>query len=483
MLYECGAWPLHLRHASENNEPKLDRTHDPMPLTQKVSAGPPSFARRLLDLAVRQRERIIQGISLTDHRHAFAACALISSIVGIILIYVASAYLEIGSMGQMFSYRPDDIPGGLWPEMYPPPLGVHYFGDFLDTVRHSQVESPFTTPGMSPTGYPLFSLIVLAPFGLPSYRVALVLFLVITALVLLIPVWCSLRERPFAERLILLSPIVVCAPFLAVLDRGNIQGFVVGSALFGLLAYLRDNRTTAGVLFGLSAAMKIYPVVLILLLVRQRDWRAVGVSAATGATATIAGFMVYGGQPIDNLRLLWDSIHLVRSDAAEHLLFYNHSFKGGLAALGVWPGGRLGDAASWTISQYEAILVLCLIALVILVTNRAVPLLSAVTYIAIFVGFGTGISFPYQALFLLLVVVVVYTMQETQSPARFIAMLAVAGMLAPKGIPMGSGAIPLFAWVDPTLGLITVSCLLFDDLRMLATARRERSFGIAKRSK
>ena len=227
-----------------------------MPLTQKVSAGPPSFARRLLDLAVRQRERIIQGISLTDHRHAFAACALISSIVGIILIYVASAYLEIGSMGQMFSYRPDDIPGGLWPEMYPPPLGVHYFGDFLDTVRHSQVESPFTTPGMSPTGYPLFSLIVLAPFGLPSYRVALVLFLVITALVLLIPVWCSLRERPFAERLILLSPIVVCAPFLAVLDRGNIQGFVVGSALFGLLAYLRGNRTTAGVLFGLSAAMK-----------------------------------------------------------------------------------------------------------------------------------------------------------------------------------------------------------------------------------
>ena len=180
-----------------------------MPLTQRVSAGPSSLARPLIDLAIRQRERIIQGISLTNHRHAFAACALISSIVGIIMIYVASAYLEIDSMGEMFSYRPNDIPGGLWPEMYPPPLGVHYFGDFLDTLRHSQIESPYAMPGLSPTGYPLFSLLVMAPFGLPPYRVALVLYLTITALVLLIPVWRSLRERPIAERLILLSPIVV----------------------------------------------------------------------------------------------------------------------------------------------------------------------------------------------------------------------------------------------------------------------------------
>jgi hypothetical protein len=454
-----------------------------MPLTQKNSAGPSSLARPLIDLAIRQRERIIQGISLTNHRHAFAACALISSIVGIIMIYVASAYLEIDSMGQMFSYRPDDIPGGLWPEMYPPPLGVHYFGDFLDTLRHSQIESPYAMPGLSPTGYPLFSLLVLAPFGLPPYRVALVLYLTITALVLLIPVWRSLRERPIAERLILLSPIVVCAPFLSVLDRANIQGLVVGFALFGLLAYLRDDRTTAGVLFGLSAAMKIYPVVLILLLVRQRDWRSVGLSVATGATATTTAFIVYGGQPIDNLRLLWDSIHLVRSDATETLLFANHSFKAGLAALTVWPGGWLGRVASWGISHYEATFVLCLIALVLLVTNRAVPLLSAVTYIAIFVSFGTGISFAYQSLFLLLIVVVIYTMQETQNPVRFIAMLAVAGMLAPKGIPMGSDAIPLYSWVDPALGLTTVSCLLIDDLRTQATARRERSFGIAERSK
>jgi hypothetical protein len=454
-----------------------------MSLTQKVLAGPPSFARRLLDLAARQRERIIQGISLTDHRHAFAASALLSSIAGIIMIYVASAYLELDSVGNMFSYRPDDIPGGLWPEMYPSPLGIHYFGDFLDTLRHSQIESPFTTPEMSPTGYPLFSLLVLAPFSLPPYQVSLVLYLMITALVLLVPVWLSLRERPFAERLILVSPILVCAPFLSVLDRGNIQGLVVGFALFGLLAYLRGHRTTAGVLFGLSAAMKIYPVVLILLLVRQRDWRAVGASVATGATATIVAFLAYGGQPIDNFRLLWDSIHLVRSDATEHLLFLNRSFKGSLAALEVWPGGWLGRAASWEIAHYEATLLLCLIALVLLVTNRSIPLLSAITYIAIFMSLGTGISYAYQPLFLLLVIIVLYTMQEIQSPARFIAMLAVAGLLAPKGIPMGSDAIPLFTWVDPALGLIAVSCLLFDDLRMLAAARRERSFGIAERSK
>ena len=446
-----------------------------MPMTQKVSTGPQSLARRLLDLAARQWERMVQGIYLTDHRHAFAACALISSIVGIIWIYVTSAYLESDSIGQMFSYRPDDIPGGLWPEMYPRPFGIHYFGDFLDTLRHSQIESPFMAPRMSPTGYPLFSLLILAPFGLPPYRIALILYLMITALVLLLPIWLSLRTRPFAERLLLLSPIFVSAPFLSVLDRGNNQGLVVGFALFGLLAYLRDNRISAGVLFGLGAAMKIYPVFLILLLVRQRDWRAVGASVATGATATIAAFFVYGGQPIDNFRRLWDSVRLVRADAAEHLLVLNHSFKAGLAALEIWPGGWLGSAASWGISHYEIAMILCLIALSLLVTNQSVPLLSAITYIVIFISFGTGIAYAYQPLFLLLIIFFIYTMQEIQSSAQFVAMLAVAGMLAPKGIPMGSDAVPLFTWVDPALALIAVSSLLIDDFRMLAAARREQS--------
>ena len=54
-------------------------------------------------------------------------------------------------------------------------------------------------------------------------------------------------------------------------------------------------------------------------------------------------------------------------------------------------------------------------------------------------------------------------------------MFAVAGLLALKGIPMGAGGIPLFAWIDPALILIAIGCLLSTDPRMLAAGWRIRS--------
>jgi hypothetical protein len=266
------------------------------------------------------------------------------------------------------------------------------------------------------------------------------------------------------------------------MDRANIQGLVVGFALFGLLAYHHDRRMTAGVLFGLSAAMKAYPVLLILLLIRSRDWRAVGASIAAGAVATIASFAMYGDGPISNFQMLWDSTVRFRTGEPEQLLFINHSFKGGLAALTTWPGGWLGRVALWVISHYEAIFVLCLIALVVLVTNRTIPLLSAVSYIVLCISFGIGISFGYQPLFLFLIILIVYSTETIESPARLFAMLAIAGLLAPKGLPMGADGIPLFSWVDPALALIATGCLLFADLRMLVTERRERPSDSAERT-
>jgi hypothetical protein len=397
-------------------------------------------------------------------------------------MYVSSAYFETTSMGLMFSYHPSDIPIGLLPEMYPRPFGVHYFGDFLDTLNHSLIQSPFTTPGMSPVGYPPFSLLVIAPFGLLPIRLALPLYLTATVLVLLVPIWRTLGGRPSTERLLLLAPLTLSGPFLCEMDRANIQGLVVGFALFGLLAYHHDRRMTAGVLFGLSAAMKAYPVLLILLLIRSRDWRAVGASIAAGAVATIASFAMYGDGPISNFQMLWDSTVRFRTGEPEQLLFINHSFKGGLAALTTWPGGWLGRVALWVISHYEAIFVLCLIALVVLVTNRTIPLLSAVSYIVLCISFGIGISFGYQPLFLFLIILIVYSTETIESPARLFAMLAIAGLLAPKGLPMGADGIPLFSWVDPALALIATGCLLFADLRMLVTERRERPSDSAERT-
>ncbi|SVD12603.1 uncharacterized protein METZ01_LOCUS365457, partial [marine metagenome] len=102
------------------------------------------------------RQRWTAAAADTDLARLFAAWLVVFVLAGLAATFVASQYLQDGSFGSMVSYKSADRPGRLWLQMYPQPFGIHYFGDFLDTLRHSQVNQPFATPGMSPVGYPLF---------------------------------------------------------------------------------------------------------------------------------------------------------------------------------------------------------------------------------------------------------------------------------------------------------------------------------------
>ena len=315
------------------------------------------------------RQRWTAAAANTDLARLFAAWLVVFVLAGLAATFVASQYLQDGSFGSMVSYKSADRPGRLWLQMYPKPFGIHYFGDFLDTLRHSQVNQPFATPGLSPVGYPLFSLLVIAPFDLVGYATAVRLFLLLTVLLLLVPLWRLLDGRTATDRLLLVTPLAVSAPLLVTLDRGNLQGLVVGFALLGMCSFLRGNRVGAGFWFAIAAAMKVYPVLLLLLLVRARDWRALGVGVLTGLPATWISFRVYGGGIFENSEALWDSVNRFRSESLDVLLLGNHSFKGGLATLVVSGPGWIDGIARWGIDHYDMLLGLTVLGAALLVAG------------------------------------------------------------------------------------------------------------------
>ena len=118
--------------------------------------------------------------------------------------------------------------------------------------------------------------------------------------------------------------------------------------------------------------MKVYPVVLLLLLVRARDWRALGISVLTGLTATWISFRVYGGGIIENSEALWDSVNRFRSESLDVLLMRNHSFKGGLATLVVSGPDWIDGIAQWGIDHYDTLLALTALGAAVLVVVSAV---------------------------------------------------------------------------------------------------------------
>jgi Glycosyltransferase family 87/WD40-like Beta Propeller Repeat len=69
--------------------------------------------------------------------------------------------------------------------------------------------------------------------------------------------------------------------------------FVLTLALY---LYLRQRRFVAGVMVGIAAGLKVFPVVYFLYFIRRKDWRALVGGVAGGASAAAVSVLVFGWQ-------------------------------------------------------------------------------------------------------------------------------------------------------------------------------------------
>jgi hypothetical protein len=91
-----------------------------------------------------------------------------------------------------------------------------------------------------------------------------------------------------------LTVALVSFPIAGLLQRGNIELFVWIFTALGIWAFLRGRNDAAAVLWGLAAAVKLYPVVLLVLLLPRRRWPAFALGIATFAGVTLASLAWLG---------------------------------------------------------------------------------------------------------------------------------------------------------------------------------------------
>jgi len=58
--------------------------------------------------------------------------------------------------------------------------------------------------------------------------------------------------------------------------------------------YLRQRRFLSGVMIGIAAGLKIFPVIFLLYFLRKRDWRALAGGVLSGAIAALVSIVVFG---------------------------------------------------------------------------------------------------------------------------------------------------------------------------------------------
>ena len=195
----------------------------------------------------------------------------------------------------------------------------------------SGVHVPFKDANYPPLAYLLFYLCDVASFHDVTTPWAMTLAMVLGALGVLLLLWGCWRMLSSAEkgkRLLLAAACSLCAPTLYAFERGNIILLAAVLCLFFLLGYESPRpivREAAFAALAVAAALKIYPALLGLLLLRQRRFSEALRLMLYGVLAVFAPFLCMEGG-FANLPLLLENFG-VHTDYYTRLIYPRFGFR------------------------------------------------------------------------------------------------------------------------------------------------------------
>ena len=146
-------------------------------------------------------------------------------------------------------------------------------------------------PVPKPVAYAPFGAVVMAPMYAAANPVAE--YLVVAVMWILAAVWGVRRAlvaegiRGMTATLFPASLVLLLFPILRLVIEGNIELVLWISAALGMWAFMRGRDNWAAVLWGLAAAMKLYPIVLLILLLPRRRYGAIVLGVVTFVGATV----------------------------------------------------------------------------------------------------------------------------------------------------------------------------------------------------
>ncbi|MEO8371328.1 MAG: glycosyltransferase 87 family protein [Candidatus Solibacter sp.] len=170
----------------------------------------------------------------------------------------------------------------------------HDFTNFDPDTGH------FSIPGVAPGTpylpaaegvYLIFARIL--GLRLPSYLLFIVASATASA-VLLIRALSRDRENGRLLRAVVAASLVLSYPMLFLLERANLEGFIWAFWGLGLAAFVARKHKTAAVLFALIAAMKIYPGVMLLLLLSRKLYKEIVLAGVAFVGFTLLGLQLLG---------------------------------------------------------------------------------------------------------------------------------------------------------------------------------------------
>jgi hypothetical protein len=182
------------------------------------------------------------------------------------------------------------------------PLSDPLFGDLMEypgTYRWLHSAAFFFNVTAKPVPYPLYSPVAYPPFaamvmaGIYSAASPVLRYLEVAAVWMAAAVWGvrrALLRVGIGGVTATLFPLTMAAmsfPIVRLVHEGNVELALWILTATGVCAYLKEYDDAAAVLWGLAAAMKLYPAVLLVLLLPRGRWRAFALGLGAFVAATV----------------------------------------------------------------------------------------------------------------------------------------------------------------------------------------------------
>ncbi len=218
-------------------------------------------------------------------------------------------------------------------------------------------------------------------------------------------------------------------PLLFLFERANLEFIVWLLAALGLWALLRNHPMLAAVLFGLTASLKIYPVVLLALLFSWKHRRAFVVGITTFGLSLIAAFRFVGPTISAAFHGMVSGIQGFVSNyaaTAHSELRFDHSFFATIKMFASNPPWNHQDFS--TASHIYVPAIGAAAALFFLLCVRRLPLINRILFVTICMVALPPVSYDYTLVhlcipFALITLAAVSTRSQTSLPG-FVPALA-----------------------------------------------------------
>jgi arabinofuranan 3-O-arabinosyltransferase len=135
--------------------------------------------------------------------------------------------------------------------------------------------------------YPPHYLLLMLPLDLVPYKIALILFLLVTFLLLCAAIRLTSRHAADWQLLLLL-------PAVATNGMSVQNGYLISALLLAGLALREKRPVLAGICFGLLTVKPQLGVLLPLLLLREGQWRTIASACVTGLALFLLSVAVFG---------------------------------------------------------------------------------------------------------------------------------------------------------------------------------------------